>query len=386
MGWFIADLKTGQVLIRDLPVSKGSVAPVLNKAGVIQASVRLPMRVQLGSRASTIDPGLIQPGRTVLGLEANGVILDAGPVWEDSFNWDGWELNLTAAGLRSLFEHRFVLPAGVSTPVGADTVLSGWSLRTIAKKVVQQALAWTNGSLPIVYDEADISGSAERTYKGVDLQTVNEVLAKLSGVDGGPDVDFRPEFNADRTAVQWRMVTGAPELKQSGAAHVWDGSVPKSPVRAASRKRMADVLTSKDWAVGGTPDGSDSPIVAVGSDSTLTAAGFPLLESTQSRNSVITQSVLAGHAAAAVAVGKQYLTQYEFAVSTEPEAVLPNGKTVKAAPWLGDYRPGDYGVLRLPVSPLSDVVQSVNVRLLGYSYSHGDESVKFTCAESRASV
>lgn len=386
MGWFIADLKTGNVLIRSLTVKKGSVSPSLNKAGAITATVQLPLIADFGGVSTTIDASVIVEGKTVLGLEENGVILDAGPIWETSFNFDSWELDLTAAGIRSYFDHRFVLPANVSTHLGSDSSFSGLSLGTIAKRVLQQAQAWTNGSLPLVF-EADVTGSSVRTYLGADLQRVSEVLTKLSEVSGGPDIDFRPVFTADRSQIQWNVVTGSPELKQAGADWVFDMSVPVSPVRAASKRRSASVFVTRDWETGGTPDGAQLPIVATAVGTVLTAAGYPVFESASNRSSVTTQSVLQGHADAAVAVGSKALEQFDFSVSRFPSVVLPDGREVHAGPWLGEYRVGDYAVLGLPGNPWTGSAPTrQRVRLLGFSYEFGSETVKFTTAGSRASV
>lgn len=380
MGWFIADLKTGSVLIRDLPVKSGSVAPALNKAGAISAKVQLPLKFEFGGVTSTVNPSAIVPAKTVLGFEVNGVILDAGPIWETGFDFDTWELTLTAAGLRSYFDHRYVLPANVATHYGSDSSFTNLSYRTIAKRIVQQAQAWTNGSLPITF-EADVAGSYTRTYLGSDLNTVADALSKLSGVENGPDIDFRPSFNSERTAISWAMVTGSPELAQSGADWVWDMSIPTSPVRAASKRQSGSVLVSNEWASGGTPAGASAPIVSAASSSVLPAAGFPILEGSASFSSVITQSVLDAHASGAVTLGSKMQEQFEFSVSAFPTGVLPSGVSVRTAPWVGDYRVGDYGVLGIPDNPWTGV-QRPRVRILGYSYDGGDV-VKFTTAISR---
>lgn len=386
MGWFIADLKTGTVLIRSLTVKSGSVSPTLNKAGGITAKVQLPLVADFGTVTSTLDASVIAEGKTVLGLEENGVILDAGPIWETEFDFDTWELSITAAGLRSYYDYRFVLPANVSTHYGSDSTFSNLSLQTIAKRVVQQAQAWTNGALPLVF-ENDIAGTNSRSYLGADLQTVSEVLTKLSEVSNGPDIEFRPEFTSDRSKVQWRVVTGSPELRQSGADWVFDMSVPVSPVRAASKKRSARAFSTRDWETGGTPSGASVPITATATNATLTDANYPIFETSANRSSVTTQSVLQGHADAAVSIGSTVQEQYEFSVSKFPRVRLEDGREVHAGPWLGEYRAGDYALLGLPGNPWTGSTPSrKRVRLLGYSYEFGSESVKFVTAGSRASV
>jgi hypothetical protein len=382
MGWFVAELRTGNVVVRSLPVKSGSINPVLNKAGVISATVKLPMAVSLGGFNTALDVALLTPGRYVLGLEQNGVILDAGPIWQHDYDLDKRELKLTGAGVRSYFEGRYVLPVGTTDPYGANSTFTALSLRTIAKRVLQQAQAWTAGSIPLTF-ESDVSGTAERTYLGEDLQVVDEVLAKLSGVDGGPDIDFRPVFINNGAQIQWQVVTGSPELKQAGADWVWDASLPSSPVRAASIRISAKELVTQDWEIGGTPSGATRPVTARSVSTILTDAGFPIMESSTSRNSVTTQSVLDAHALAAVRVGTKPVSQFSFSVSSDPKMVLA-GQLVSTAPRLGEYRPGDYGVLGLPKDPYLGAASRKRVRVLGYSYDYGSEVVKFTCAESRS--
>lgn len=382
MGWFVAELRTGQVVVRSLPVMSGSVNPQLNKAGGIKVRVQLPLAVSIGNLQVSIDPSLLDVARYVIGLEENGVILDCGPIWEHSYDVDTQQLEVTAAGLRSYYEGRFVLPAGTSDHYGANSTFSNLSLRTIAKRVLQQAQGWTTGQVPLVFED-DVAGTAVRSYLGVDVQTVDEVLKKLSEVDGGPDIDFRPEFTNNGANIQWRVVTGSPELKQAGADWVWDASMPSSPVRAASVTVSGRELVTDSWQVGGTPASAGRPITSHAFSTVLTGAGFPMLESAANRSSVTTQSVLDAHAAADVRVGTKPVTQFGFSVSKAPTALV-SGLTVKTAPSLGEYRVGDYGILGLPADPYLGAASRQRVRIMGYSYDYGSEVVKFTCAESRA--
>lgn len=383
MSWFVADLASGEVLIRDLPVKSGSVNPVLNRAGSISAVVRLPMSAQIGDRTVTIDPDILAPGKIVIGLEENGVILDAGPIWSRRFDFASNELTLSGAGLRSYFEHRYVLPANVASHSGSDSSFVNLSLRTIAKRVVQQAVAWTNGSVPVTF-ESDVTGTHERNYVGASLESVDYVLTKLSGVEGGPDIDFRPYFNDARTHVHWYMKTGNSELRQGGADWVWDMSLPSSSVRGASLTSSAEQLASHVWETGGYPEGAAEPIVAAASSSQLASFGYPMMEIAENRGSVITLDVLQGHANAAVVTGAQLIQQYEFEASTYPVMALPDGREVKSGPWLGEFRVGDYARLVLGENSLGAWTRP-RIRLLGYSYSGGD-SIRFTCAESRSDV
>ncbi|AYD87366.1 minor tail protein [Microbacterium phage ValentiniPuff] len=218
---FGGDLRTGLIRVRNIAAENGSCGVSLGAAGSIGAGVKLPMMDPLTDKVLKL-PEILIPGRSFLAWEEDGVILNAGPIWSQQYSFDTRKLQMDAAGLRSYWDYRFVLPLlndadPNSLPSGKDTVFlttDGLHLRTIAKRLVQQAQLWTAGSVPVVF-EADFPGDAARTYKGHELHVVNEKLKQISEVQNGPDIMFNPRYtNANRTHIEWLMETGNPQIHQ----------------------------------------------------------------------------------------------------------------------------------------------------------------------------
>ena len=218
---FGGDLRTGLIRVRNIAAESGSCRTVLGAAGTISATVRLPMEdPQTGIKLAIFDE--LAPGRSFLGWEENGVILNAGPIWTDAYNFDTKRILFSAAGLRSYWQYRYVLPALDDLdlddlPAGKDTIFveaDNLSKRTVAKRLIQQAQAWNGGSVPVVF-EPDYPGDTARTYRGHELHVVDEKLKQLSEVIGGPDIMFNPRYTDDaRTHIEWLMQTGDPQIHQ----------------------------------------------------------------------------------------------------------------------------------------------------------------------------
>lgn len=360
-GFFGGDLVTGLVTVRNIPARAGRVTTDLD-AGSIGCDVGLPLTDPL-TRVAVDIPNLLIPGRSFLAYEEDGIILAAGPIWSDDYDFDSGRYTLNAAGLLSYFDYRYVLPVLTGGQLPAD-VTSTWttSLRTMAKRLVEQCQAWSP-SLPIVF-ESDVAGSNVRTYPGSDMMRVRDALTNLSNVQGGPDIVFRPEW-ADSTHVQWRLVTGDPLLTQSGHRHTWVTTVPGSSVKGVSIQRDATVLSGWDYESG------DAGLGAVAADSTLTTAGYPLFQTRTARPSVILQSTVQDYADAAVVVGRSHLQTWAFSARKDQ------------TPKLGEYWPGDLAAIQVPKNPR--VAEGVhNLRIMSFTVNVGDEFVDIKFAPERS--
>lgn len=239
------DLRTGLIRVRAAPAHDGFATEILNGAGEIDVSIRLPMRDPLtGTKTDLL--GLIEPVRSFIGLEEDGEIVEAGPLWVDDFSFDTNVLQWKGAGLWSYWDYRFLLPllGPLQTQRDVASSWSGLSLRTIAKRYVQTAQLITGGSVPVVL-EADIAGTHERNHPGGDLLTVSQALENISGVDGGPDIAFRPRYKPSApNYVEWVMKTGDP-LLTSAKPHIWDMAAPGRTVRGTRMKRDGTRLVSR---------------------------------------------------------------------------------------------------------------------------------------------
>lgn len=334
--YLIGDLRTGRRLL-DLNVLTGPWKASLNEAGTVGATVTLrdPDMVQLVLRnAATV-------GKAFLAVVENDVVQEAGPIWVHDYDRDAGTLELAAAGLWSYFDHRVLLPvlAAGQSPVGADTNLSGLSLGTIAKRLVQQAQRHTGGNVPIVLP-GDEAGVHEREYLGADLALIGDRLAELTEVIGGPDIVFAPRFTSDRLGIEWvmRVGTNAKPQLSSQSVHVWDLAVPEPSVRGLKVRRTAEQLVGRQWATGGRND--DVVMTARHDVPTLVNAGYPLLEAVDSsHSSVSVQSTLDAYAREGARTGYKPIEFWSFQVRAD------------VAPLVGEYQVGDYCRLKIGDDP-----------------------------------
>lgn len=338
---FGGDLSTGLIRVRNIPAAAGNCNETLGAAGSIGATIPLPMKVPDSDRVVAIR-SLLLPAQSYLAWDEDGVIRNAGPIWTDSYSFDKQRLTLNAAGLRSYFQYRYVIPLLIdadkkSLPSGKQTRYTGLSLGTIAKRLVQQAQGWTNGSVPLVFED-DVLGDNERTYRASDLHVLDEKLQQLSEVLGGPDIMFKPRYaNPERTHIEWVMTTGKPEISQApGADHKWDMTgIPHPDIKGASITRDATVLTTDNYQTGSVPEDEGSP--GVDAEPLMAKAVRPnidplvlRMESSEDRSSVINLPVLQQYADQAVLTGDRVLETWSF-------EVRKSGATKISAVSAGDY-------------------------------------------------
>lgn len=285
--WIIGDLLTGDRL-QTLPVVSGSWSDVLNDSGSISCTVSLRdpdvQRLDLAESA--------KPGRTFLAAVDRDTVLQAGPVWRHSYDNSAGQLTLSGAGMYSYFDRRVLLPvldpAQLPSDPATDSVYTGLSLQGIAVEIVEQALTWPSGNVPVI-TPAPIAGSSERTYRGADLAPVGTRLRELSAVQGGPDIRFTPRFTTDRLGVEWVMEIGTPTqpLLFSAVEPVFAVGLPGSSVSALRVDVDGAKIGSRAYASGGRA--SEQTLVSKSFDPRLTSEGFPLLDLVDSARATVTE-------------------------------------------------------------------------------------------------
>lgn len=329
----------------------------------------------------------LEPVRCFLAIVEDDIILEAGPIWAWEYEYGG-QLRVKAAGLWSLFGHRYVVDgdSAIAWAAWAETY-SNLSLGTIAKRLVQLTESQDGGELPIVLPD-DVAGSEERTYRGHELSTVRSRIEQLMGVIDGPDIAFEPRFTEDRLGVEWVMRVGDPLLQQDGDDHVWDSRVPQSPITGLSVSRDAGRVATRSWATG---SGMDEALLMarrgpanLGMDD-LRDAGFPLTEITESQTTVEDQLTLNRWADGNLRAGQRPWQTWTANAQARPRAILPDGTAIPAGPQLGQYRPGDWVRVWIPQShPLLGLLLPEGfhrARVMEVSGGMGDQ-VKVTLAPS----
>jgi len=261
-----------------------------------QGSLTLTVPIGRGGGALTKEDirALLDPWRFSWGIAWGGYIVQCGPMvgyqYSDSAS-GAPSVRISCVGIWGLFTTKRILAnpgwnatTGKITDPEADINLSGLSLHTIAKRLIQFDMQ-RNGSLPIDLP-ADIPGSSTRNYPGYDLAYVGERLAQLTQVIDGPEVEFRPRFtDMTHTKVEWEMRVGNPRLGNLGRPHAWDYG---NALREVNEDGNASKVAFRWWARG---NGMERGLL-VGKAQDLTpvsAANFPVLESVDGQHTSVTE-------------------------------------------------------------------------------------------------
>ena len=379
VSYALADFVTGGPIL-DLPVrERASWAAQLNRPDALSCSVDLndPDTIALDLRSSS------EPKKTVLLARTDDdVILAWGLI--DSRDWDEDDrtLTLTAGGAwGSYFGKTIIAPPSARTaplvvpdPGGPglfmvnpalSTSLSGLSLGTIGKRLVEQRLAWPGA--PTAFDlPPDEAGIAERSYAFADMKRTGAALTDLTNVEGGPDFAFDAQRAPDGLSLRYVMRAGTTAQPRLGADV---GSWPLgglSPVTGLKVTDDGSSLASAAWLTAGKSAGAALVSRAL-NDGLVDDSGYsPLDEVDTSHGDVSVQATLDAYAARLIGYGAHPFRELSFSVRAD------------AAPALGTYRPGDIVTLDVPDGH-PYLTTSIPVRITSMSGGEAGLSVKIGC-------
>jgi hypothetical protein len=271
---YIVQTTTGQVEA-ELPMTA---APTFDMG--INATGGGSVQVMMGGNGvdkAILDP-ITAPWKYSVAITWRNTLVQAGPIPDETFQDSGQATQIPFGGLWSMFTKRLVFPpswgSGNAATTAADVTYSNMTLRQIAKQLVVDTTNRPNGYLPMTFDPDDAPGTNTRTYHGYELKKLSDMLTELSGVDGGPEIDIRPQW-ASPGWVQWYMRTGSPRLGQLGSPWVWDyGS--QGACRHLDFNRNGTNVAG-NWYSKGAGD-TYATVIGSAADSMLVNDGFPLLE------------------------------------------------------------------------------------------------------------
>ena len=347
--YILGDLLTGR-RIQSLQALTGSWSEGVNAAGALSCTVSLknPVMKRLGLLNSAI------PGKSFLAAVDGDTVLQAGPIWAHDWVEDTGKLSLTAAGMWSYFDHRVLLPvlAGrLPSDPTTDTNYTAKSLQGVARGLVAQAQAWTYGDVPVVLP-SEVAGTSDRTYRGADLAPVGDRLRELTGVLNGPEVRFSPRWTSDRLGIEWVMEIGTPTepLIYSAQRPVFYVGTEKSSVTKLRVNVNGSKIGSQAFAAGGRAN--DQTLVAVATDTTQTAAGFPQLDLVDAAHATVSElGTLQGYA-------DELVMRSRFPVQT-----WSFSHKVSDLLGLSSFRAGDFATVRVLASRYLEV-RSYTMRVL----------------------
>lgn len=337
----LADFVTGGPIL-DLPVMEGATwSTQLNRPDSISCVVDLndPDALALDLRSST------EPNKTIIIARTDDdIILAWGLIPDDGREWDedARTLALTAVGIGGSWLQSCVIGPSLARtatlkvndaegyPVvnpALTTALSGWSLGTIGKKLVEQRLSWPGA--PTVFDlPADEAGTHTRTYEFAALKSIGSALDDLSKVEDGPDFAFDAARGPDGLGLRYIMRHGSATNPRIGAdVGVWalgEGS----PIIGLKMKDATAGGISAGWMTAGKQSGS--ALISRFIDADAIAVGYPPIDLVDtSHNDVSVQATLDAYNRQNMTDSKTATRDLSFSVRAD------------ASPMLGQYRPGD---------------------------------------------
>lgn len=397
--WHIGQLTTGRIW-RTFEVSAGSWSTsfAYGNPGAIDFTVPLRALNPDGAaldwptvRADTAPPKAFA-AVSYVNKDGAETFLEAGPIWKRKWSRKSGNLEIGAGGLSTYFDHRKALPYSAPNWAEWEVTYTGNQLGLIAKRYIELVqyteaeIGLVEGpttewmSLPIVLpDDADLGGAGSahtRSLQGYELAWMGTRLHQITEVIDGPEIQFVPRRRADDPRfLEWVARIGVEDddfmLTQDGQEHVFDTTVPESPVRDMEVSEDATEFAGYVWA-GGEGEAQGRPI-AVGAHPdglALLENGYPLLEGEiTDTDSVSIISTLQAHVDEGAKQASRPHEQWTLKVSRE------------GAPDVGQYRSGDWAEVRIGDDNEWLPADTYPARILALSGSAGSDEVDITLAE-----
>ena len=389
--WFFGDLRTGKIS-RSIDGS-GTWSTSFDTADTLDFPFPLrSINEATGEYEWRFARGDSAPARQYMAVawvdDDEGVeeFIAGGPIWVRRYDRASAQLQLTGAGLWSIFDRRLVmraLAAGANPAEGSRSYSARW-LSLIAKRLLQDATTYMAGAeLPIVFpDDASLGGSGsnhERNYPGYELGFVGERLRQLTEVQGGPEVQFMPRRRADdRRYLEWVLRIGTPTtsmmLHQSGAPWVLDERVEESPIVDISIDEDGSQMASRAFAAGqGEAEGT--PIAWGRNEQLVNEFGYPALDATVSTptDTVSNMTTLQRHVASHLAWSDRPWETWDVEVDEQ--------SFWRIAP---SFRPGDW--VRLEASGGDPYIVPGRYEMRALSASGGQGAVTISMSPRKAAI
>jgi hypothetical protein len=333
--FWLGDLLTGR-RIQAVPAVSGTWSEVLNGPGTISVTTTLK-----DPAVRLLDlPNTATAGKTFLAAVDGDLVLQAGPVIEHDWSDPGEMLTIRAEGLWSYYNKRVILPYTETSPAdpATDTNLTK-SYQGMVRYYVEQSQGWPNGDLPVILPDEE-PGDYVRNEPGSNLAPVGERIRQLNGIEGGPDVQFQPRWNADRDGFEWvlRIGTPAQPLLFSTQEVVFNASVAESSISNLRVRTSGVQVATRVYTSGGRS--SDKTLIGVAENAALLEQGFPALDRVDASYSTVElQETMDSHAVELAAA------------SARPRQEVTFDHQVSARPFLSSFTVGDFAELRVSDHP-----------------------------------
>lgn len=342
--YLFADALTNQI-IAELPLTGVNFTQTLNAAGTFQGTILLSgLQVAANATNGTI------PGRTVLYVDRDGVLVWGGLIWAREYSSANQHVRITAREFESYFERRRITTTQAFNTV--DQLL-------IARTLVNNAQAVTNGNLGITVG-SELSGvTVSRTYYDYEYKTVYSALLDLSRQTDGFDFNVQVAYDGGGVPTKTLRLnypmSGTRYSATNPAAPMFE--LPAGNIIEYSYPEDGSIAANTVYALGA--GSNEGKLIATASDATKITQGWPVLEDSVNYSDVTDATMLANLAAGQVA-----------AVSYPPTTL-----TIVAPPYvqptLGSYQIGDDARVRINDSRFPNGIDST-YRIVALNVTPGE--------------
>lgn len=279
----VGDLVTN-TLYDELPVTRINFSHVLNGPGKCDISMSPNPQSDLLQKkliASNIDPA-----KTVIYIEKDGVVLWAGVLWEVFVVYPANRLRIIGEGFWSYFRRRII---------GETTTFTDRDQHYVAKTLIDNALAETGGDIAGISTASTnvTSGvNVSRTYYNYQRRFVGEAIEDLANREGGFDFDIEST---------WKNPYGTEFISNDFQCYY-----PRKGTRAETIFDLDANLLRIQWQQKGQKFVNKLYMIGGGSasDTVLTEStdvgsifeGYPLLEHRLAKKEITNSSTLLEHA------------------------------------------------------------------------------------------
>lgn len=306
--YLVGDLLTG-VLREEMPFSGVTYSQVLNAPGAFQATIGL--QHPKATRAN------LDPGRTAIYVERDGVLLWGGILWAAQVSADKAEISLSGEGFWSYFRRRVLRTTKTYTAV--DQL-------AIAQDLVTWAQSQTGGDLNVAVGIETSGVDRDRTFNFWERKPIGEAVEQLAAVENGFDFAVDIEY-ATSGAITRTFRLDYPRRGRDTSIVFELGANLGSFTQLVDARVQANQID-----VIGSGDGAGMLIATVSDLSEVPP--YPLLEDVLSYKDVTVLDTLTGHGNASLAA------------RTTPVETIPTIAQFGPDTGLGSYITGDEVTIR----------------------------------------
>ena len=303
---------SGNGLRDEIPFSSVKFSHVLNRPGGFSANV--PLRHPKATREN------LDPGRTAVHIERDGVIVWSGMLWVAEASVENATVDVGGEGWWGYLRHRLIRSGtgGPAPSTAAVRIYLAQDQFFIARDLVNYAQAQAGGNVGIIVGSETCGVLRDRTWYHYERKNLGEAVEQLAGVNNG--FDFAVDVAYESGLIVKRFHPSYPRRGRITPL-AWElGTNLEGLAQTVDATRQADLVDALGAGEG------DGMLIATASDpAQLAPSGpYPLLETVVAYKDVSVMATLQSHAEVDLRNYKRPVTRIPtlLARSTAPDTAL----------------------------------------------------------------